>query len=115
MVWLGAVLGLRWGEGAGLRVARIDSPSTVSTHQPRTTPRKPMCHKSAMESRSQGPYPALTCPFESGRGDLNPRPQRPERCALTKLRYFPATEMLPDLSDADAGTTVTGFGLYDSS
>ena len=25
----------------------------------------------------------------SGRGDLNPRPQRPERCALTKLRYFP--------------------------
>ena len=25
----------------------------------------------------------------SGRRDLNPRPQRPERCALTKLRYFP--------------------------
>ena len=25
----------------------------------------------------------------SGRGDSNPRPQRPERCALTKLRYFP--------------------------
>ncbi len=32
----------------------------------------------------------LTSQFpESGRGDLNPRPQRPERCALTKLRYFP--------------------------
>ena len=27
--------------------------------------------------------------YWSGRGDLNPRPQRPERCALTKLRYFP--------------------------
>ena len=25
----------------------------------------------------------------SGWGDLNPRPQRPERCALTKLRYIP--------------------------
>ena len=25
----------------------------------------------------------------SGRGDLNPRPPRPERGALTKLRYFP--------------------------
>jgi hypothetical protein len=25
----------------------------------------------------------------SGRRDSNPRPQRPERCALTKLRYFP--------------------------
>ena len=27
--------------------------------------------------------------YESGRRDSNPRPQRPERCALTKLRYFP--------------------------
>ena len=27
----------------------------------------------------------------SGWGDLNPRPQRPERCALTKLRYTPKT------------------------
>jgi hypothetical protein len=26
----------------------------------------------------------------SGRRDSNPRPQRPERCALTKLRYFPS-------------------------
>jgi integrase len=30
----------------------------------------------------------------SGRRDLNPRPQRPERCALTKLRYFPVPESL---------------------
>ncbi len=30
----------------------------------------------------------------SGRGDLNPRPQRPERCALTKLRYFPVRTSL---------------------
>ena len=29
----------------------------------------------------------------SGRRDSNPRPQRPERCALTKLRYFP---LLPE-------------------
>ena len=27
--------------------------------------------------------------YLSGRGDLNPRPQRPERCALTKLRHHP--------------------------
>ena len=27
--------------------------------------------------------------LQSGRGDLNPRPPRPERGALTKLRYFP--------------------------
>ena len=27
--------------------------------------------------------------IKSGRWDLNPRPQRPERCALAKLRYFP--------------------------
>ena len=27
--------------------------------------------------------------FWSGRRDSNPRPQRPERCALTKLRHFP--------------------------
>ena len=27
--------------------------------------------------------------YLSGRRDSNPRPQRPERCALTKLRYFP--------------------------
>ena len=25
----------------------------------------------------------------SGRADLNRRPQRPERCALTRLRYAP--------------------------
>jgi hypothetical protein len=37
--------------------------------------------------------PALTSQIgESGRGDLNPRPQRPERCALTKLRYFPLSQ-----------------------
>jgi hypothetical protein len=32
--------------------------------------------------------------FWSGRGDSNPRPQRPERCALTKLRYFPVRGMV---------------------
>ena len=26
---------------------------------------------------------------QSGRWDLNPRPQRPERCALARLRYSP--------------------------
>src|SRR5437764_15023326 len=31
----------------------------------------------------------------SGRGDLNSRPQRPERCALTKLRHSPVVWMLP--------------------
>ena len=36
----------------------------------------------------------------SGRGDLNPRPQRPERCALTKLRYFPVHLMLVDGSQS---------------
>ena len=31
---------------------------------------------------------------ESGRADLNRRPQRPERCALTGLRYAPSTFIL---------------------
>ena len=30
----------------------------------------------------------------SGRGDLNPRPPRPERGALTKLRYFPSLQIV---------------------
>ena len=46
----------------------------------------------------------------SGRRDLNPRPQRPERCALTKLRYFPLPEMV-----SDEGWTRTGCGRYESS
>ena len=46
----------------------------------------------------------------SGRRDLNPRPQRPERCALTKLRYFPASGMVLDVV-----ATVTGVGREDSS
>ncbi len=37
--------------------------------------------------------------YWSGRGDLNPRPQRPERCALTKLRYFPVTANRTALGD----------------
>ncbi len=52
----------------------------------------------------------LTSGYESGRRDLNPRPQRPERCALTKLRYFPDSEIV-----SDTGATRTGWGLYDSS
>lgn len=42
---------------------------------------------------------------ESGRRDSNPRPQRPERCALTKLRYFPEGGML-----SDPNGTATGSG-----
>ena len=30
----------------------------------------------------------------SGRVDLNHRPQRPERCALTKLRYAPLSAII---------------------
>ena len=30
----------------------------------------------------------------SGREDLNLRPQRPERCALTRLRYAPITVII---------------------
>ncbi len=33
----------------------------------------------------------------SGWGDLNPRPQRPERCALTRLRYIPKYLCIPTL------------------
>ena len=29
--------------------------------------------------------------MKSGRGDSNPWPQRPERCALTRLRYAPVS------------------------
>ena len=40
--------------------------------------------------KGHGPKPVPCLCFEwSGRRDLNPRPQRPERCALTKLRYSP--------------------------
>jgi integrase len=52
----------------------------------------------ALQAREQG----FQDSGESGRRDLNPRPQRPERCALTKLRYFPlagaspAPPMVPD-------------------
>ncbi len=44
------------------------------------------------------PKVGLTSTFSgwSGRRDSNPRPQRPERCALTKLRYFPVRESLVD-------------------
>jgi hypothetical protein len=31
----------------------------------------------------------MNCKEWSGREDLNLRPQRPERCALTRLRYAP--------------------------
>jgi len=39
-----------------------------------------------MEDAREPSTPPLTW---SGRRDSNPRPQRPERCALTKLRHFP--------------------------
>ncbi len=31
--------------------------------------------------------------MKSGRGDSNPWPQRPERCALTRLRYAPVSRV----------------------
>ena len=43
------------------------------------TPGSPSAERTAADQRV----------IESGRRDLNPRPQRPERCALTKLRHFP--------------------------
>ena len=43
-------------------------------------------------------------PRESGRGDLNPRPQRPERCALTKLRYFPFQPFIVQRAPCRGGT-----------
>ena len=46
----------------------------------------------------------------SGRRDSNPRPQRPERCALTKLRYFPSisteVETAQIVADAPSITTL---------
>ena len=47
----------------------------------------------APPAKPASPLPAV---LWSGRGDLNPRPQRPERCALTKLRYFPVRGMVVD-------------------
>ena len=44
---------------------------------------------SAMSARSD------ICVEWSGREDLNLRPQRPERCALTKLSHTPATLTIP--------------------
>ena len=37
---------------------------------------------------------------------MNPRPQRPERCALTKLRYSPVGISLPGLLCGDRGWAV---------
>jgi hypothetical protein len=34
--------------------------------------------------------------MRSGREDLNLRPQRPERCALTGLRYSPHRSKIPE-------------------
>jgi hypothetical protein len=65
--------------------------------------------------RDPVPRPGAPAVTWSGRGDLNPRPQRPERCALTKLRYFPAAVMLPEAGATRTGATTIGFGLYDSS
>ena len=46
---------------------------------------------------------------ESGRRDLNPRPQRPERCALTKLRYFPSAGACPASPRLPDGAFTTTF------
>ena len=52
----------------------------------------------------------------SGRGDLNPRPPRPERGALTKLRYFPCGQYSEDKTDsvfhAFPDARVTRAGCY---
>jgi integrase len=53
----------------------------------------PWAFPRAPPAEAASPLPAL---LWSGRGDLNPRPQRPERCALTKLRYFPVRSMVVD-------------------
>ncbi len=39
----------------------------------------------------------------SGRRDSNPRPQRPERCALTKLRHVPPTSKVPNRPKCQRG------------
>ncbi len=37
-------------------------------------------------------------PTWSGREDLNLRPQRPERCALTRLRYAPTALIIDGIT-----------------
>jgi hypothetical protein len=60
--------------GGGLKV--VDIYDSQGTHSHKLQGREPK-------------LASLLITFWSGRGDLNPRPQRPERCALTKLRYSP--------------------------
>ena len=62
-----------------------DVDSQESADRPRTT--RPD-NRAEPEERGQ-PFPMSRDITQSGCRDLNPGPQRPERCALTKLRYTP--------------------------
>jgi len=55
----------------------------------RRRPRCPRARRAQDRTSTTDPLPKPPLTHESGRRDSNPRPQRPERCALTKLRYFP--------------------------
>ena len=74
-------------------VARLPEPQRQASFGPRKPVPRLTRDGRAIARRDLWPpqierwfWPAM---FWSGRRDLNPRPQRPERCALTKLRYFP--------------------------
>jgi hypothetical protein len=85
----------RLGSGEAEPIAA--SPTSMS-HDERAMASRRLLRDRRRQARDQG----FQRPDESGRRDLNPRPQRPERCALTKLRYFPlagspaSASMLPE-------------------
>src|SRR5215216_7055548 len=62
------------------------------------------CRRSRVARVSYTPSSDARTADGSGRRDSNPRPQRPERCALTKLRHFPVGP------ESLAGADLIGLG-----
>ena len=56
----------------------------------------PVAHALDATAEARKWCPGVAAAQWSGRRDSNPRPQRPERCALTKLRHFPEGPSLPE-------------------
>jgi len=97
-------LGERFFAGGADRMWPSDQRSSGGTRDERAMVSRRRIRDRNRQAREQG----FEDSGESGRRDLNPRPQRPERCALTKLRYFPlaGSPAPPMLPDGDRTTTL---------
>jgi integrase len=87
--------------GGGLRPLS-EGPAAASSRDGARDERAMVSRRRIRDRNRQAREQGFEDSVESGRRDLNPRPQRPERCALTKLRYFPSAggfPASPSLSD----------------